>query len=204
MNRQTHRLFFALLPDPPLVPALAQVADNIKAMKLIRASWVAASKYHITLHFLGDFPALPPDIVDRAKAAASSLRHAPFDFVLGNVASFRGRLQSPCVLRCARDSDVALQSFWSELGHTLIEQGLGGNLERRFTPHVTIAYADKTLPEPIAIQPIVWTASSFVLVESLVGKSIHNRLQTWPLDPVSAHAGESAHDNRPVSVKSRA
>jgi len=183
MNRKTHRLFFALLPDPSLVPALAQAADTVKATKLIRGSWVASSKYHVTLHFLGNYPALPEDIIGCAKAAAADVRLAPFEFALDSVSSFRGGQQSPCVLRCARDADIALQSFWRELGSALVAHGLGELIERWFIPHVTIAYGDKALAEPVALEPIVWSAADFVLVDSLLGTSIHHEMERWALAP---------------------
>jgi RNA 2',3'-cyclic 3'-phosphodiesterase len=181
MNRQIHRLFFALRPPAPQISAIAQAAGMFKASGLVRGSWVASSKYHVTLHFLGDHSVLPLDIIENAMAAASSLRHAPFDTAFDSISSFRGRSLSPCVLRCSRDADAALQSFWRDLGSVLIACGLGKHLERRFTPHVTIAYGDKTLAEPIAIDPIIWTISEFVLIDSLVGKSIHNQLGSWML-----------------------
>jgi 2'-5' RNA ligase len=181
MNRQTYRLFFALRPPESRLADIAAATEAIKAAKSVRGSWVKPAQYHITLHFLGDYRQPPEEIIKRAQAAAESVRCAPFDVVLDSVSSFRGRLRSPCVLRCAKDADAALQLFWRELGRTLVMHGLDEHLERRFTPHLTIAYGDNALGSPVAVTPIAWKAADFVLIVSLVGKTIHNVLGSWIL-----------------------
>jgi 2'-5' RNA ligase len=181
MHSEIHRLFFALRPDSAIVPDIVRAVDTVKATKLIRGSWLAASKHHLTVHFLGDYPALSAAIVERAKSAAASVKFAPFEFVLDSASSFCGRRQSPCVLRCSPDSETALQSFWRELGEALIPTGLGALLERRFMPHLTIAYGDNVLAEPIPVSPIVWQVNEFVLIDSHVGRSNHEVLDRWRL-----------------------
>jgi 2'-5' RNA ligase len=181
MPTHTHRLFFALCPPPSTVPEVERAAEAVKTAGVIRGSWLATDKYHLTLHFLGDHPALPGDLLERAKAAAVMVRSAPFQFALDNVSSFRGKWQSPCVLRCARETDVALRAFFRDLGDALTAQGLGHYVERRFTPHVTLAYGNNALTEPIAVTPIIWPVSDFVLIDSHFGKSHHEVLETWRL-----------------------
>lgn len=62
----------------------------------LRAHWVKPERYHATLNFLGDYPALPDDVVGKAKSAADQLRASPFIWTLDYAASFRGR-EPPCV-----------------------------------------------------------------------------------------------------------
>ena len=176
-----HRLFFALRPDAIVMGEIERAAETVKGAQLIRGTWLKAPKFHLTLHFLGDYATLPTEVIERAKVAAADVKSVAFEFSLNRAASFRGRRQSPCVLRCAPAADVALQSFWRELGDAAIAAGLGEHLERRFTPHVTIAYGDKELPEPIMISPIVWPVREFVLIDSHVGQSNHEILDHWPL-----------------------
>ena len=181
MRTVTHTVFLGLRPPPDVVPAIGQAAESLKAMKLIRGSWVKPVNYHITLHFFGNYLELPMDILERIKAAAAEISFAPFTMTFDRISSFRGKRQSPCILLCAHDSDAALQSFWRELGKVLKAHKLEKHLESRLTPHITLAYADKPLAQSISIAPITWTADGFVLLDSLVGAGTHNELARWPL-----------------------
>jgi 2'-5' RNA ligase len=67
------------------------------------------------------------------------------------------------------------------LGQALADAGLARWLEQRFTPHVTIAYVDEGLSEPIAIPPIAWGVQAFVLIESHGATAQHEVLDQWPL-----------------------
>src|SRR5439155_1207844 len=51
---------------------------------------------------------------------------------------------------------------------------------RRFTPHMTLLY-DRQRIEEAPIEPINWMVSEMVLVESLVGQTIHRHLARVPL-----------------------
>jgi len=67
------------------------------------------------------------------------------------------------------------------LGEALAAVGLARWLEQRFTPHVTIAYVETGLSEPIAITPIAWDVHGFALVESHNATVQHEVLDQWPL-----------------------
>jgi len=52
----------------------------------------------------------------------------------------------------------------------------------RFAPDVvvdTIAYAERELPKPMALAPILWRAQEFCLIDSVGGA--HNEIARWPL-----------------------
>jgi 2'-5' RNA ligase len=180
MQSQVHRLFFALRPDAELLREIERTAQGIKAMNVLRGRWLKPQKFHLTVHFLGDFSA-PDSVITRSKAAAGCVACAPFEFMLDHVISFARRFNPPCVLRCAPDSERALRAFRSELGTALAAEGLGEHLEPRFAPHLTIAYGDKALVDAIPIAPIRWVAQDFVLMDSFVGQGIHTELARWPL-----------------------
>jgi 2'-5' RNA ligase len=77
---EVHRLFLALIPDESVRIRVAAVADTLKIhCPELRARWINPARYHATLHFLGDHSMLRPDIVAAAKAAAGSIRMAPFE-----------------------------------------------------------------------------------------------------------------------------
>jgi len=180
MGTQVHRLFFALLPDAALSAEIERSVVAIKAGGLVHGHWVKASKRHLTLQFLGDFFD-PDDAIARSRRAGASVRRAPFEFTLNRAATFPRRFNPPCVLRCAVESESDLRSFQAELGMALRVAGLGEHLQRQpYLPHLTIAYAKSALADS-AIEPIIWKADSFALMDSHVGQSTHEQIERWPL-----------------------
>lgn len=65
------------------------------------------------------------------------------------------------------------------LSLALSKAGVGPRPRKPFTPHVTMAYADRT--RELFIEPMSWTVSEFVLVDSLVGQSEYILPGRWPL-----------------------
>ncbi len=175
-----HRLFFALQPNDSVAMQIAQATAIAKAAKFFRGACLQPKMQHITLAFLGDHEELPAAIVQRAQLAAATVKFAPFSFSLAIVASFRGR-RPPCVLLASPGTDAMLQDFRQTLCAALVTAGLGAHLDRRFTPHLTLAYGDKAVAQRLPVEPIVWPVREFVLLDSRVGHSIHAPLGCWPL-----------------------
>jgi len=176
----THRLFFALVPDPATRERLAHAGEALAASRPgLRLRRVHPARYHATVHFLGNDTALRSGLVDAAVAAAGTVRGAPFAWTLDSVASFHGR-QPPCVLR-GTAMPAALQQLWQTLGHALLLNGLGGHLERCFIPHVTLAYSHGAMLEPAPVAPIVWPVADFALLHSVVGQGGYRMLGRWAL-----------------------
>ncbi|MFC5579919.1 2'-5' RNA ligase family protein [Rhodanobacter terrae] len=177
---EIHRLFLALIPGDSVRARLAAVADTLRFQcPELRARWVNPVRYHATLHFLGDHPMLRPDIVAAAKTAADSIRIAPFEWLLDHAAGFHGR-QPPCVLRCSVVPEP-LQQLWQELRRALLLAGQGRQLERTFTPHVTLAYSHGVLLQPTAIEPVPWRVDEVALIHGVVGQPQQQVLGRWPL-----------------------
>ena len=180
---EVHRLFFALLPDAATRARLAQAAQALKASHPgLRARWVSPARYHATLHFLGDHARLRQDVVDAAMAAATDLRMAPFEWVLHEAASFRGR-QPPCILRSSSVPEP-LQQLWQDLRRALVLVGQGRHIARSFTPHVTVAYSHAVLLDVTPIEPVAWRVERVALVHSVVGQQDYQVLAEWTLQAV--------------------
>ena len=178
---QVRRLFFALQPDDVIAARLIDAARVAKARGLFSNAGRPAATLHMTVHFLGTHSEYPEALVRDALAAAATFRFAPFEFLLDRVDTFDGS-KPPCVLRCTPRTETSLRKFHVALVDALSATSLRAHLERReFEPHVTIAYAVRTAETPLPIDPIEWRVREFVLLESLVGRSIHNRLGVWPL-----------------------
>jgi 2'-5' RNA ligase len=176
MVSQMHRLFFAIFPDPTALAAIGRVAARLQSEKVLRGRWTAPAKYHVTARFLGDH-ADPAAVIARAKAAAAPLRAAQFDITFDRIITFRGRHQSPCVVRCTSESDVAIEALWRDLGAA--SSDVRGEAAGRFVPHLTLAYADRMLDAPIAIEPVVTRIKAFALVDSHHAQ--HEVLARWAL-----------------------
>jgi 2'-5' RNA ligase len=180
MPSNCHRLFFAVLPGPAAATAIEGVVAGLREAATLRGRWTAAAKRHITVRFLGDHVDAA-HLIARARAAAARVEQAPFNVTLDRITCFRGRFQAPCVLRCSHASETALETLWSKLGAALASVGVSAPDERRFIPHLTIGYVDRVLEQPLAIAPVAFAVTEFVLIDSAIGPGTHEIVERWTL-----------------------
>jgi RNA 2',3'-cyclic 3'-phosphodiesterase len=176
-----HNYFFALSPDAKVREQLSQVADDLRASDSLNGSWISSERFHLTLHHLGQFPEVHPDLVKRACTAAATLEMKAFDIQLDHFMSFDSKIgKFPCVLTSKYELPE-LKNFWQLLKNSLFAQRLGQNLANTFTPHATLLYSRQPVVKAHVIKTVQWHVKDFVLIESLVGKSEHIELGRWPL-----------------------
>ena len=199
MPAEKQRLFFALKPTSHVAEQLGRAVESFTTRHAAHMRWTAASKYHLTLHFLGDHAGAAREIIDAATTAAEAVITNAFELTLHRIECFPGRTRVPWIVRLSPDSESRLLALRSLLGDRLVAAGLGELLEARFTPHVTIAYGPALSHMPIPITPIHWPVSEFALIQSRAGQAHYDTLGCWPLrGRLSVHAGESGPDNRPA------
>lgn len=180
IHAETHRLFFALLPDAVIRHEINHAAAWVQQRyPNLRARWVRPERFHATLNFLGDFPAIPDEWVEKVKAVADRTRATSFAWTLDYAASFRGR-EPPCVLRSSQVPEP-LSALWRTMQVALAETGLHVRSERQYTPHITLAYGRQELPAATPITPIVWQVDRFALIHNVVGKGNYQVLGSWKL-----------------------
>lgn len=180
MRSETHRLFFALMPEEAERQGISEIAASLQVKHPeLRARWVKPERFHATLNFLGDYPELPEELIGSAKAVADDLGAACFDWTLDYAASFRGR-EPPCVLR-STTVPTLLMVLWQNMNKALTKAGLHRHIEHTFTPHVTLAYAQRELSGATPITPLVWPVKHFALIHNVVGKGSYRMLGRWPL-----------------------
>jgi 2'-5' RNA ligase len=178
--RPTDRLFFAIYPDAATAAHIAQLAQQLRAEHGLQGKPLKPERFHVTLHHLGDYAGLPQDLVAAACGAAASVAAAPFDVTFDRVASFTSAPRNrPFILR-GDGGLAALMAFQQSLGDALKKTVLGRWAKPGFTPHVTLLYDDRGVPEQ-AVAPVSWTAHEFVLVHSLIGQTLHVPLARWSL-----------------------
>jgi 2'-5' RNA ligase len=175
----TDRLFFAVMPPPASARDAADRARVLREGLALRGKPRPTEHLHVTLHHLGDFDGVPPQLVAAATAAAARVALAPFPVRFDRAGSFSGRPGAhPFVLLGAADAP-GLTRLHDELGTSLAAAGLARR-ERPFVPHLTLLYDARQLsPQPI--DPLGWTAQEFVLVDSLLGRAEYRLLGRWPL-----------------------
>lgn len=177
----TDRLFFALMPDPETAARIAHIAQQLRADHALRGRLVLAERLHVTLNHLGDFPAFPDELADRAIKAAEALPRVPaFDVSFDRAMSFSNRRASnlPFVLRANGGVD-AMTALAKALETVMIQAGVMSK-RATFTPHVTLLYDDRGVAE-MPVEPVSWTAREFVLMHSLLGQTKHVMLARFPL-----------------------
>ncbi|MES2191437.1 MAG: 2'-5' RNA ligase family protein [Pseudomonadota bacterium] len=114
-----------------------------------------------------------------AKEAAGQLRMAPFDVVFDQALSFGGKAAlKPFVLQMGEGRDQ-IADLCRKLKVCLAMTGVHSD-DKATTPHMTLARAVQGIPLT-TVQPVRWTATSLVLVHSVVGETRHIHLQSWPL-----------------------
>ena len=171
-----HRLFFGIWPEVDAVDRLERLMARLRHDKIMPGRPVDADRLHVTLHHLGDFgDQMPARLVPTASLAAATIGTQPFTVTFDRVGGTRGQF----LLR-ASDGSAALVAFRQTLSAALVKAGLGSRVEANFTPHVTLSYDFSDAPEQL-VDPISWTVSQFVLVESLLGKHQHVERGRWPI-----------------------
>lgn len=171
-----HNLFFAVLPDEATAKRIAALGARLQDQLGLTGTRLPAARLHVTLyglgrHEVGDAP--PADVVARAVEAAGKVAMGPFDVQFDHVAGFSGDGRTMVM----RGGEKLSKLFELREAMTVAS---GARKTPPFEPHVTLMYADRIVPET-DIEPISWTVSEFVLIDSLQGRGRHLRLHRWPL-----------------------
>jgi 2'-5' RNA ligase len=167
------RLFFALFPPGSLRDRIAGAAAGVERVQPSGGRLLKPDRYHLTLHFLGDFDPLPPSLPEAARTAGDAVPPRRFEWLLDHAGSFSGN----GVRWLGGPASDGLQALWSELGDALARQGIRV-VRRGFVPHLTIARDARTPLGRTAIDPISWVVDGFALVESRPGRP-YEILQRW-------------------------
>lgn len=175
----TDRLFFAIFPDPATAGGIAERAERLRAAHRLSGRPLAADRFHITLHHLGDHAGVRRDIVAMAREAAETVTLPRFDVTFDRVASFHNGGNNPLVLQGGEGLD-ALKGFQRDLGLAMARAGMGRLVDKAFNPHVTLLY-DRGLVVEEPVAPVTWTVAGFTLIHSLLGRTEHVPLARWTL-----------------------
>jgi 2'-5' RNA ligase len=172
------KLFFAIRPDGETAAAIETLGGRLKRAHRLRGHTVARARLHNSLAAVHDIGTLSDNIA-RARAIGDRLWHRHFSVRFDWTGSFRGGDHGyPFVLR-GEEGLEPLTVFREDLRARMLRAGFG--VERSFTPHVTLLWADRCV-EDYPMAPIAWTVRDFVLTASVQGYSCHIDVARWPLD----------------------
>lgn len=177
----TRSLFLALFPDSVTIQRICEQVTGIRQQHGLTARMRPLDHLHLTLHWIGDYPEVPEDLVQIIGHACKQVadRVRPFEVRLDEVLSFRGRPGSNPLVLSGDDADNArLTSLHQTL---LVELAKVLPLKKgglKFHPHLTLLY-DKPGNIKAPVDPVTWTADEIVLVCSEVGRTKYHRLGGW-------------------------
>ena len=171
------KLFFAIRPDAEAGAAIEKLGARLKTAHRLRGRAIGRERLHNTLAAVHDTGSITEKIA-RARAIGDRLWHRRFCVRFDWTGSFRGDHGHPFVLR-GEEGLEPLTEFREALRARMLRAGLG--VERGFTPHVTLLWADHCV-EDYPVAPIAWTVREFVLTLSFQGYCRHIDVARWPLN----------------------
>ncbi|MFC3713924.1 2'-5' RNA ligase family protein [Sphingoaurantiacus capsulatus] len=169
MPADSHRFLFALTPPPDIARRLHALAPDFPDKML-------PERLHMTLAITDDFERVPEGLAPALQHAGGFVFAEAFELTLDRR---RGSHRS-IALRPAQ-AIQGLSELHRQLAAGMRRAGVPMRRGWSFGPHVTLAYR-KGEPFITPTRPISWQATQFVLIESLVGRTIHRELGRWPLD----------------------
>jgi 2'-5' RNA ligase len=135
-----------------------------------------ADNIHLTLFFVGS---VERERVRELERAAALLRGEAFSLVIDHVGYWR---HNAIVWAGARQCPAALANLVSDLRAALAGIGVEGE-ERPYVPHITLVRDAQRRPASRSMEPSLWEAREYVLVESVQvsGGVRYEPFARWPL-----------------------
>jgi 2'-5' RNA ligase len=174
-----HNLFLAARPLPEKAVAITGFAEQFKQDHRLQGNLIKPENLHVTLVELTGVKESEQTVVEKVSAAARRISLPPFDVAFARAMSFSVRKDKAVVLT-GSEGVTGLVTLQRALIAALHKEWLKISPNPRYTPHMTLLYADAAIPE-ISVPPLRWTATEFVFIRSLPGKSTHVVLDRWPL-----------------------
>jgi 2'-5' RNA ligase len=179
-NPELDLLFFALRVGAESAARVMRLCDRLCRQNGLSGRRIAADLLHITLRGVGAYDGLPNFIIERACEAGATVSTSPFPLMFDRAMSFNGgRGKRPLVL-CPSHDLAGLFRLHDVLGEAMKRARVGRHLRSHFTPHMTLLYDSRVVPE-LRIEPILVEVRDFVLVHSMIGQQKHIELARWPL-----------------------
>ncbi|WP_254063305.1 2'-5' RNA ligase family protein [Rhodanobacter sp. L36] len=176
--------FFALLPDEKARAEIASVEERFRKAHRVSGTAVGAERFHLTLSPMGKPERIRQPLERALVAAAEQVRGKAFDVTLDSAMRFSAKdNRFPFVLCADAASTVSALVLRKAIAEAQLREGLHVSGASSFLPHVTLMYGHAIDAIQESITPIRWTANEFVLVRSFFGRSRHELVGQWALEP---------------------
>ncbi len=172
MSGATHRVYFALWPDPALRAELSAAVAPV--LTGLGGRPVQPANLHLTLEFIG---AVAASQLDRLLALGATLSWPAVTLTLDYPEWWRG--SQALVLRVLAPAEPLL-ALQAALRRRIAELGLAVD-DRPYRPHVTIAREVAAQPAHATPVSVAWRAATVALIEShpAPGGSHYRPLGLW-------------------------
>ncbi len=164
------RAFVAVVPPQPVLDAIADAVDGLRARCPSKARWAPREQWHLTLRFLGDHVDL-----DAAAAQLGAVAFAPFELQLGGVGAFPRPSRANVLWIGAAVGCTPLTTLAAAVNDATAS--LTPLDDKPFRAHLTVARFDRAANlrdvvhrpncEPVGAP---WRVDEIVLVESVLGR----------------------------------
>jgi len=175
-----HNIFLALAPEGDAPDRLTALAERLRTERGLKGGSQDRERLHVSLHGIAEYSAVPSRLVSNVSAAVGGLSLPRFEVTFDRVVSFNSGRGNRALVAQAQKAQPALEELHRTLADALRRHGVCRDVRSYFTPHVTLLYDGKVVPEQ-SIEPITWTVTEFVLFDSLQGTGRYERLAHWPL-----------------------
>lgn len=152
------RLFLGIPLPPEQALALSAICAGLHGVR-----WVDPGNYHVTIRFVGEIDEGTASDLD---AAVASLRAPRFNLAIAGLGYF-GPAEKPRAVIATLDPEPGLEHLFDRLGSIMARVGVPPE-QRRFVPHVTLAYCAK--PGAAEIQRFVAANNLFRLAPFAVDR----------------------------------
>ena len=175
MERATDRLFLAVVPPADIAVDIADVTRRLRIELKLLGRPLATEHFHVTALHVGDGVGLPHEAIHMGTHIGAQVTLSPFRVRFDQVMSF----SNGALVLCSGDGVAGLELLHERLAEITAKVGLKRRMSA-YTPHITLLRDNQVVPKH-PIEPIEWTVREFVLVHSLLGRTIHRHLVRFPL-----------------------
>lgn len=181
------------LPDQPTntfvairPPRLVAQRFYSRAAQLCSQAGIAGSRrpssiLHMTILPIGRYGGrLPGSLLKQIDRAVGMVRLPAIEIMLDQAGSFETRKRhAPFVLEGSELAEVC--GLRLAIHAALRVKGLCVPASKAYAPHMTLAYASRRSPRA-KVEPFMWQAREFQLIESWVGQTKYVELGRWALN----------------------
>ena len=170
-NPELDLLFFALRVGAASAARVMQLRDRLCHENGLKGRRIATDLLHVTLRGIGAYHGLPNFVIERAREAGATVSTSPFRLLFDRAMSFNGGQGKRPLVLCPSDDLAGLFRLHFALGEAMKRARIGRHLRSQFTPHMTLLYDSRVVPER-RIEPILMmSGTSFLYTACSVSRT---------------------------------